>query len=79
MSNNPTADVHQTPTLSIADAIPVDDQPANRMIVIGTPDWIKQKIHSFHVAGIAEVWAWSQLMPTRNKGEMISVLKRPRV
>ena len=78
MSENLSTDVHQTPTLSIADALPVSDQPANRMILIGTPDWIKQKIHSFHAAGIAAVWAWSQPMPTRNQGEMISVLKSPR-
>ena len=78
MSKNLAIDTHETPATSIADALPVSDQPANRMILIGTPDWIKQKIHSFHVAGIVPVWAWSQPMPTRNQGEMISVLKCPR-
>ncbi|GET37339.1 hypothetical protein [Microseira wollei] len=79
MIENLTADSSQMPTVSIADAIPASDQPANRMILIGTPDWIKQKIHSLHVARIAAIWAWSQPVPTRNKGEMISVLKCPRV
>ncbi len=78
MSNNLAIDTHETPATSIADALPVSDRPANRMILIGTPDWIKQKIHSCQVAGIAPVWEWSQPMPTRNPGEMISVLKSPR-
>lgn len=78
MSKNLAIDTHETPATSIADALPVSDQPSNRMILIGTPDWIKQKIHSFHAAGIVPVWAWSQPVPTRNQGEMISVLKCPR-
>ena len=78
MSENLSTDVRQTPAKSIADALPADDKPANRMILIGAPDWIKQKIHSCQVAGIAPIWAWSQPMPTRNKGEMISVLKSAR-
>jgi hypothetical protein len=78
MTENLTADTNQTPAVSIADALPVSDRLANPMILIGTPDWIKQKIHSCQVAGIAQVWAWSQPVPTRNQGEMISVLKSPR-
>ena len=78
MSKNLAIDTHETPATSIADALPVSDRPANRMILIGAPDWIKQKIHSCQVAGIAPIWAWSQPMPTRNQGEMISVLKSPR-
>jgi hypothetical protein len=76
---DPPTDTNQTPATSIADTFAPSDPPANRMILIGAPQWIKGIINRMHIAGIAENWAWSQLTPTRNPGEMISVLKRRRV
>jgi hypothetical protein len=78
-SLDPPTETNQTPAISIPHAFAPSDPPANRMILVGAPDWIKTMIHRMHSARIAEVWAWSQLMPTGNQGEMISVLKRPRI
>jgi hypothetical protein len=49
------------------------------MILIGAPEWVTGMIHRLHIAGIAEAGLWTKLMPTRNRGERISVLMRPRV
>ncbi|MEG4959623.1 MULTISPECIES: hypothetical protein [unclassified Microcoleus] len=48
------------------------------MILLGEPKWVKGIIHRLHSLGIAEVESWSKLTPTRNPGEVISILKRSR-
>ncbi|HEY9880433.1 MAG TPA: hypothetical protein V6D29_18390 [Leptolyngbyaceae cyanobacterium] len=52
---------------------------ANRMILIGAPDWVRKIIHLLHAAHITEVKDWSRLMQTRNPNEVISLMQRPRL
>lgn len=54
-------------------------QPANRMILIGAPQWVKGVIHRLHGLGVFPVNGWTPLLPTGKAGEVISILKRPRV
>lgn len=54
-------------------------QPANRMISIGAPQWVKGVIHRLHGLGVFPVTGWTPLLPTGKAGEVISILKRPRV
>lgn len=75
MSENHERDANET--LAI-DAL-ISGKLANRMILIGTPQWVKGVIYRLHSLGFAEMAEWSRLMPTRNPKEMISVLQRPRV
>ena len=67
-----------SPASLVADALTISGKPANRMILLGDPKWVKGIIHRLHSLGIAEVGSWSKLTPTRNPGEFISILKRSR-
>jgi len=68
----------RSPASVVADALTISGKPANRMILLGDPKWVKGIIHRLHSLGIAEVGSWSKLTPTRNPGEVISILKRSR-
>ena len=46
----------------------------NKMILIGTPEWVRGMIFRLHASGIAEAGTWSRLLPTGNPGEVISTL-----
>lgn len=52
------------------------DRRFNKMILIGTPDWVNGMIWRLHASGIAEAGSWSRLLPTGNPGEVISTLLR---
>jgi hypothetical protein len=78
MSEKLPAQVDRSPTSLVADALTISGKPANRMILIGDPKWVKGIIHRLHSFGLAEVGSWSKLMRTRNPGEVISILKRSR-
>lgn len=78
MSNNLSSDTNKTPVASVAEALTISGKPANRMILLGDRKWVKGIIHRLHSLGIAEVGSWSKLTPTRNPGEVISILKRSR-
>ncbi len=78
MSENLPANANETLAGLTIEALTASGIPANRMILVGTKEWITGVIHNLHSVGFAEVGAWSQLVPTRNKGEMISVLMRRR-
>ncbi|MBE9041444.1 hypothetical protein IQ235_11695, partial [Oscillatoriales cyanobacterium LEGE 11467] len=54
------------------------DNPANRMILMGTPQWIRSVIRRLHCLGVAEVSHWSPVLPVGKSGEAMSLLKRPR-
>ena len=75
MSENHEHDPNET--LAI-DAL-ISGKSANRMILIGAPQWVKGVIYRLHSLGFAEIAEWSRLMPTRKEKEIISVLQRPRV
>lgn len=46
----------------------------NKMILIGTPEWVRGMIFRLHMSGVAEASTWSRLLPTGNPGEVISTL-----
>jgi hypothetical protein len=73
-----TCTSRSSPASLVADALTISGKPANRMILLGDPKWVKGIIHRLHSLGIAEVGSWSKLTPTRNPGEVISILKRSR-
>jgi len=78
MSEKLPAQTDQYPVNLVADALTISGKPANRMILVGDPKWVKGIIHSLHSFGLAEVGLWSKLTRTRNAGEVISILKRSR-
>ncbi|GET43324.1 hypothetical protein [Microseira wollei] len=78
MSENLPANANETLDAATIEALTASGIPANRMILIGTKEWITGVIRNLHAVGFAEVGAWSKLVPTRNKGEMISILMRRR-
>lgn len=45
-------------------------------LVIGSPKAVKSTIYSLQVLGYAQVGDWSQLIPTANPGEVMSILTR---
>jgi hypothetical protein len=74
MSENLPANANATLDAATIEALTASGIPANKMILIGTKEWITGVIRNLHVVGFAEVGAWSKLVRTRNKGEMISIL-----
>jgi hypothetical protein len=78
MSEKLPAPADGSPASVVADALTISGKPANRMILLGNPKWVKGIIHRLHSLGIAEVGSWSKLTRTRNPGEVISILKRSR-
>jgi hypothetical protein len=50
-------------------------EPLKHML-IGSPKAVKSTIHTLHQMGYAEVGAWSQLLPTANAGEVMSILSK---
>ena len=59
--------------------MPDSERRLNKMLLVGAPEWIRGVIHRLHALGFEEAGAWSQLMPTKKPGEMISILAKPRV
>lgn len=78
MSEKLPAQADRSSASLVADALTISGKPANRMILLGDPKWVKGIIYRLHSLGIAEVGSWSKLTPTRNPGEFISILKRSR-
>ncbi|MDY6938334.1 MAG: hypothetical protein SWY16_11770 [Cyanobacteriota bacterium] len=76
MSHHQSSDTNPIP--AIANPFFDGDNPANRMILMGTPQWIRSVIHRLHCLGVAEVGNWSPVLPVGKSGEAMSILKRPR-
>ena len=49
------------------------------MLLIGSPEGVRENIHELHQWGYAEVGSWSGLLPAPNPGEVKSVLIRYRL
>jgi hypothetical protein len=45
-------------------------------LLIGSPKAVNSTIRTLHQLGYAEVGAWSQLLPTGNQGEVMSILSK---
>ncbi|NJO94132.1 MAG: hypothetical protein HC820_06830 [Hydrococcus sp. RM1_1_31] len=78
MSTDLSNNDRKSSTASIVEALENLSQPANRMILMGSPEWVRGIIHKLHCLGVAEVGSWSKLIPIRSSGEVISILKRSR-
>ena len=61
MSNNLSSDTNKIPVASVADVLTISGKPANRMILLGDPKWVKGIIHRLHSLGIAEVGTRKQV------------------
>ncbi len=49
------------------------------ILIITSPDGVRENIHELHQRGYAEASLWSGLLPSSNPGEVISVLVRYRL
>lgn len=67
----------ETSADQILAALPASSKPLNRLILLGSSDWVTGVIHRLHNLGFAEVGNWTRPMPTRNPNEVISLLHRP--
>jgi hypothetical protein len=79
MSEKVPTDTNPLPARQIAEVFAVSGSPANRMILMGAPQWVKGVIHRLHGLGVFPVSGWTPLLPTGKAGEVISILKCPRV
>jgi hypothetical protein len=49
------------------------------VLLIGSPEGVRENIHELHQRGYAEAGTWSGLLPAPNPGEVMSVLIRYRL
>jgi alkanesulfonate monooxygenase SsuD/methylene tetrahydromethanopterin reductase-like flavin-dependent oxidoreductase (luciferase family) len=49
------------------------------VLLIGSPEGVRENIHELHQRGYAEAGNWSGLLPAPNPGEVMSVLIRYRM
>ena len=64
--------------------IPLPNHPTHQrekvtILIIASPDGVRENIHELHQRGYAEASLWSGLLPSSNPGEVISVLVRYRL
>jgi hypothetical protein len=61
MSEKLPAPADRSPASLVTDALTISGKPANRMILLGDPKWVKGTIHRLHSLGIAEVGTRKQV------------------
>jgi len=49
-----------------------------RVLLISSPNWVRETIHDLHARGFANANDWSSLLPGANPGEVVSILTRRR-
>jgi len=49
-----------------------------RILLISSPNWVRETIHDLHARGFANANDWSSLLPGANPGEVVSILTRRR-
>ncbi len=54
------------------------EQEQQRILVISSPNWVRETIHDLHRRGFANANDWSSLLPAANPGEVVSILTRRR-
>lgn len=52
---------------------PDPHQQCLRMLLIGPPSWVSETILDLHSRGFANATGWSNLLPTPNPGEAMSI------
>ena len=66
------------PRAPLPDRAPSDSWEEIRVLVISSPDGVRETVHELHRRGFAQVGAWSKLLPGPNPGEVMSILTRRR-
>ncbi|GJD18026.1 hypothetical protein RIVM261_029820 [Rivularia sp. IAM M-261] len=74
MTQSRYTDEQQTVLLDKASERP--SRETLKHLIIGSPKAVKSTIYSLQVLGYAQVSDWSQLIPTVNPGEVMSILSR---
>ncbi len=67
----------ETPLDAVIEHLTRSEKRSHWIILIGAPTWVRKIIHLMHVTRITEVRDWSRLTPTRNSGQVISLIQRP--
>ncbi|MEH1904109.1 hypothetical protein [Nostoc sp.] len=65
-----------TPTLKESAQKSLSQREPIKHLLIGSPKAVTSTIHFLQVIGYASVGDWSQLLPTANPGEVMSILSR---
>jgi hypothetical protein len=77
MTQSFLATISETPSVPVPAPTPGEPNPSReplKHLLIGSPEAVKNGIHSLHALDYAEVGAWSRLLPTANEGEVMSIL-----
>ena len=53
-------------------------QEQMRILLISSPNWVRETIHELHSRGFANANDWSSLLPGANPSEVVSILTRRR-
>ena len=53
-------------------------QEQMRILLISSPNWVRETIHDLHSRGCANANDWSSLLPGANPSEVVSILTRRR-
>jgi hypothetical protein len=64
-------------TAALPQPMPHREQLA--VLLIGSPDGVRENTHELHQRGYAQAGDWSGLLPAPNPGEVMSVLIRYRL
>ncbi|MBW4675627.1 MAG: hypothetical protein KME52_16855 [Desmonostoc geniculatum HA4340-LM1] len=64
------------PTLKQSAQKPLPKREPVKHLLIGSPNAVTNTINRLHVIGYANVGDWSQLLPTANPDEVMSILIR---
>lgn len=62
--------------------VPSDSAPLREkvtILIISSPEGVRENIHELHQRGYAEASLWSGLLPSSNPGEVMSILVRHRL
>lgn len=54
------------------------DRSKVTILIISSPEGVRENIHELHQRGYAEASLWSGLLPSSNPGEVMSILVRHR-
>lgn len=64
----------ETPVSTIPPSDP--NRHSLKILIISSPQGVNNTIHTFYRLGYAEVSEWSKPQPTKNPGEVMSILSR---
>ncbi|RCJ20280.1 hypothetical protein A6S26_05680 [Nostoc sp. ATCC 43529] len=73
----PNTDDQSTPVLSQTDSPTAPNREPLKHLLIGSVKGVTSTIHRLQLVGYADVADWSQLLPTANPDEVMSILNRP--